>query len=51
MLDHKKKNTTNFWYSHLGSILLILLLMNCTRGMLVKEPSEYRDKLTFTELM
>ena len=45
------KNITNFWYSHLGFILLILLLTNCARGILVEEASEYRDELTFAELM
>jgi CubicO group peptidase (beta-lactamase class C family) len=45
------KNSTNFWYSHLGLILLILLLTNCAKGILVEEASEYRDELTFAELM
>lgn len=31
--------------------LLILLLTNCARGILVEEASEYRDGLTFAELM
>jgi hypothetical protein len=51
MQDYKMKNITNFWYSHLGFILLILLLTNCARGILVEEASEYRDELTFAELM
>lgn len=51
MLYHKIKNTKNFWNSHLSFILLILLLTNCTRGILVEEASEYRDELTFAELM
>ncbi len=51
MLDKMMKNITNSWYSHLGFILLILLLTNCTRGILVKEPADHRDKLIFAELM
>jgi len=51
MMDHKIKNTKNFWNFHLIFILLILLLTNCTRVILVEEVSEYRDKLTYTELM
>ena len=51
MLYHKVKNTKSFWNYHLSIVLLILLLTNCTRGILVKEASEYRDELTFAELM
>ena len=51
MLGHKMKNITKSWYSHLGFILLILLLTNCTKGIMVKEPPDHRDKLIFAELM
>lgn len=51
MLYHKVKNTKNFWNFHLSFILLILLLTNCTRGILVEEASGHRDELTFAELM